>query len=120
MTTVTTEHASSHDTGGHSLEASHDPLKDIDAKNTTIVLILSTLFVFVSVWLLYYLFAWIMHDQHVEKVERAPTIQRNALSDYEAAALSGGAKQTLKLQGLDIEIPARKSIEDAMREIATK
>ncbi|MCA8943807.1 MAG: hypothetical protein KDB80_14690 [Planctomycetes bacterium] len=84
-----------------------DPEKDIDAKKTVIVLVIATVFVFGSVWILSYIFSAVSFSQVVERVERAPTPQITELRTYEAEMLQAG------------ESPKRMSIEQAMQELRT-
>lgn len=81
-----------------------DPERDIDAKKTTIVLIISTVFVFGSVWLLSHVFAVVVQSQRVERVEQAPTEQIDTLRAWEIEQLKAG--------------DGRKSIEDSIKELA--
>jgi hypothetical protein len=97
-----------HTAAGHAPELEIDPDHDIDAKKTIIVLGLSTVFVFGSVFLLYILFSMVIHDQRVTHFEQAPTPEVEALRAYEAGMLEAG------------EDPKRKSIQDSIRELSTK
>lgn len=82
-----------------------DPEKDIDAKTTVIVLVIATLFVFGSVWILAYVFDAVSFAQVVEKVECAPTPELDALRAVEAEMLQAG------------DSPKRMGIEHAMQEL---
>ena len=83
-----------------------DPTNEIDAKTTTIVLVISTIFVFGTVWILSYIFAEVMFQERVERVEQAPTEQLEALRLEEAEMLGAGN--------------GRISIEDSMKELTNK
>ena len=72
----------------------------------------SGILVFVSVWLLYHLFAFVMFETRLEQVERAPTDQLDQLRVYEADMLREGPAAD--------GMPARMSIEKAMEELSKR
>lgn len=68
----------------------HDPAHDIDGKLTAIWLIGSAVFVFVTVWLLYFVYTLFLFQESYDKVETAPTEARAALSAEEEQKLGAG------------------------------
>ncbi len=90
-----------------------DPVHDIDGFKVAIILAASGVLVFVSVWLLYHLFSFVIFETRLEQAERAPTDQLDQLRVYEAEMLQqGDAAQ---------DMPARRmSIEEAMQELSKR
>ncbi|MHC5066058.1 MAG: hypothetical protein ACYTG5_19020 [Planctomycetota bacterium] len=89
-----------------------DPTHDIDSLKTSLALIISGVVVFITMWLLYHLFSFVMFEVREGKVREAPTNQLNQLRTYEATMLDAGEAS----EGM----PARMSIEQAMEEIVKK
>ena len=92
MGTATTDSTSPNDI------PAQDPDHDIDAKKTVAWLVASTVFVFVSVWILHGVFSQVMFQEHRRKVELAPNDQREELRQHEDEALSkgGGIEQSMR------------------------
>lgn len=86
----------------------HDPEHDINAPLTVFWLILSTVVVFGSVYLLYVFFSFAIQDERASKIEN-PTSgyqQVQQLRDLESEALGAGE--------------GRRSIQDAMERLADR
>lgn len=79
----------------------HDPAHDIDGKLTTIWLVGATVFVFITVWLLYFVYTMFLFQESYQKVETAPTTARERLMAEEQRYLDAG--------------DGRISIDDAIR-----
>lgn len=83
-------HAGAHGVQGHDGPVPIDPVHDIDAKKTVIALVVSTVTVFVTVWLLLQWFSVVIFNQREARIGEAPTTQLDQLRQQESAELSGG------------------------------
>ncbi len=89
----TTKESPSHDALGHpplpaGIEAI-DPEHDIDAKRTLFWLVVVTFGVFVSVWLLYHLFSFVITGERARKIDELPALELQQQRQWENQALSG-------------------------------
>ena len=78
-----------------------DPAHDFDAKTTTRWLVISTVFVFVTIALLMQLFTWVIHNERVRVVEEAPTRQLDELRKLELEELGPGEGRKSLEQAID-------------------
>ncbi len=89
-----------------------DPSHDIDSLKTSLALVISGVVVFVTMWLLYHMFTFVIFEVREGKVREAPALQLDQLRTYEETMLEAGEAS----EGM----PARMSIEDAIQEMLRK
>lgn len=79
----------------------HDPAHDINGRLTWIWLIGATIGVFVTFWLTYVFYEYLLFAQKQEKIELLPAEQREALTQEEDAALKAGEGRRSIDQAID-------------------
>ena len=69
--------------------AEQDPEHDIDGGKATRWLVFWTLLLFLAVWGLYLLFGAVVESERFQKIDERPTVERDALRQWEAETLAG-------------------------------
>ena len=99
---------------GHKAPASHDPEHDIDAKSTTKWVLISTVVLFASLYFMLPFFDRVMQHERTKKIDELKAEDLDRLMPHERAFLAG----TENVQGETK--PAKKTIEDVMREMVPR
>jgi hypothetical protein len=106
MGTATQDHGTHHGKPavGHPPEP-HDPERDIDAKSATIWFICGAIAVFACLWLLLPIFLKVLEEERHRKIDQVQPAEREEVFDAQREFLNGAN-------------PAKKSIDQVMREMA--
>lgn len=67
----------------------HDPEHDIDAHSATVWVIVGTIVLFISLWLMVPIFVRVLEQERQTKIYEAPSLELNAVKEQETAFLSG-------------------------------
>lgn len=83
----------------------HDPENDIDARSATIWVVVGSILLFLSLWIMLPIFIRVQDEERKRKIDEVPTTELNELFEVERAFLAG-------------QNPTKKTIDQAMKDLA--